>query len=745
MLDIIKFILSARLLRVLSVVFAVVGLLCSCSSTRYVPDGEYLLRGTSMVSESKDFPAEKLDPYVRQHSNSKWFNIFKIPLGIYDMSGQDTTKWINRILRRMGEAPVIYDSAMTRKSCDEMLIAMHNMGYMQACTSFRTIINGRKLHVEYSVTPGRPYFIDSVRYDIKDPAVASTLSKATKTGDGLKKGQMFSADLLEAERKRIVGILLDSGYFKFNKDFIHFIADSTEGNNKVDLTLRLLKYRRDNKSPITFHPKYTINRITYQGDDGGQPKLRLRTLLNNTAIRKGGFFSASDLQRTYNNFAKLQAVRYTNIRFNELPDTSLLDCNIQISTNKPNTISFQPEGTNTAGNLGAAASLTYENRNLFRGSEVLSIQLRAAFEAITGLEGYQNQDYEEYGAEAKLLFPRFIAPFLSKSFRRKSIARSELLFSYNLQNRPEFHRRVLTSAWRYHWNQPNKNTTYRLDLIDLNYVYMPWISSTFKKDYLDDTSSRNAILRYNYEDLFIMKLGWGITYNNGTHAIRMNVETAGNVLNLASHALGVGKNGNGQYTLFNIAYAQYAKFDFDYTRLVTFDSRNSLALHFDLGVSYPYGNSHILPFEKRYFSGGANSVRGWSVRGLGPGKYRGTDVGIDFINQTGDMKLDFNIEYRTSLFWKLDGAAFIDAGNIWTIREYKEQPGGQFRFDEFYKQIAVSYGLGIRLNLDYFVIRLDMGMKAINPAYDNAREHFPIVSPNIGRDMAIHFAVGLPF
>ena len=395
--------------------------------------------------------------------------------------------------------------------------------------------------------------------------------------------------------------------------------------------------------------------------------------------------------------------------------------------------------------MGAAALLTYENRNLFKGSEVLSIQLRAAFEAITGLEGYQNEDYEEYNIETKLMFPRFIAPFLSKSFRRRSNARSELQLSYNLQNRPEFHRRVFTSAWRYHWSEPNHNSTYRFDLLDLNYVYMPWISDKFKNDYLDDDANRNAILRYNYEDLFIMKTGFGVTYNNGVHAFKINVETAGNYLNLFSHVLNSEKNDKKQYTFFNIAYAQYAKADIDYTRLFTFDKRNSLAIHFDFGIAYPYGNSTILPFEKRYFSGGANSVRGWNVRELGPGKFHGTDGRIDFINQTGDMKLDLNLEYRTALFWKFNGAFFIDAGNIWTLRSYAEQPGGQFKFNEFYKQLAASYGLGLRLNLDYFVLRFDMGMKAVNPAYRNKEEHYAIIHPDFSRDFSFHFAVGLPF
>lgn len=274
---------------------------------------------------------------------------------------------------------------------------------------------------------------------------------------------------------------------------------------------------------------------------------------------------------------------------------------------------------------------------------------------------------------------------------------------------------------------------------------MPWISGTFKRDYLDNATTRNAILRYNYQDLFILRTGFGLHYNSSSHAFRARVELAGNLLDGLGNLFDFKKNGQGKRTLFNIAYAQYAKFDFSYTQILHFDDRNALALHGGIGIAFPYGNSTVLPFEKRYFSGGANSVRGWSVRELGPGKFRGVDGRIDFINQTGDMKLDLNAEYRTHLFWKLDGAAFVDAGNIWTLRSYAEQPGGQFRFKDFYKQMAVAYGLGLRLNFDYFILRFDGGMKAVNPAYSDRNDHYALWHPNLKRDFTFHFAVGLPF
>lgn len=717
----------------------------SCAPTKYVRDGEWLLKSSVVKSDDKSFNASLLVPYMRQHPNSKWFSMFNLPLGIYNMSGRDSTKWRNRMLRNLGEPPVIYDSVLVENSCRDMVAAMHSMGYMDASASCHATKRGKKAYVAYHISPGPIFAIDSVEYAIEDETLQSVHGLAEPAARGLRRGMNFSIANLEAERRRIAETLMNNGYYKFNKDFILYEADSTGKGQKVDVKLRLVKYRASNNSPVINHKPYVINEINYRRAGNGPISIRKKVLENNTDIKRGDKFSAADLQTTYNNFARLGAVRYTNISFDELPDTTLLNCNIHVSMRKPNTISFQPEGTNTAGDFGAAASLTYENNNIFRGSELFSVQLRGAFEAITGLEGYQNQNYTEYNVETKLAFPRIIAPFMPRQYRYKNDMRSELLFSYNLQNRPEFHRRVLSSAWRYYWKSPSKNWSYRLDLIDVNYVHMPWISTTFKKDYLDDVSNRNAILRYNYEDLFILRTGLNFVYTRGNHAIRTNIELGGNVLNAISHILGAGRNEDGQFTLFNIAYAQYVKGDFDYTKQVKIDSKNTLAMHAGLGVACPYGNSYVLPFEKRYFSGGANSVRGWNVRELGPGKFRGTDGRIDFINQTGDIKLDLNIELRTDLFWKFNGAFFVDAGNIWTIRDYKEQPGGQFRFNEFYKQIAVAYGLGLRLNFDYFVMRFDFGMKAVNPAYTAGREHYPFTHPNFGRDMSVHFAVGMPF
>lgn len=704
--------------------FSILLLTTACSTGKYVQEGEYILDKVAVVSDQSDYNAAPLSQYVRQKEKPKLFSLFRNPFS---------------------RKPVIYDTLQARLSCQDLMTAMQNEGYMNADVSLYTETKGKKLKATYLLHPGQPFLIGKVNYNIQDEGIQQLLHLDQTDNQQIKPGMRFTVETLDNERKRIAGLLSDNGYFRFNKDFIHFTADTVVGRKDIALTLQLRKYKSNSNSPEVDHTRYLIRDVLFQSNDSDRIHLRKQVLLNATAIKAGRPYDASALQRTYNNFARLQAVKYTNIKFAEVPDTNLLDCHIQISTNKPSTISFQPEGTNTAGDLGAAASITYTNRNLFHGSEQLSIEFRGAYEAITGLEGYQDQNYTEFSVETKLVFPRFLAPFLSKSFRRRQTASSEWAVSWNFQNRPEFHRRVFSSAWRYRWSEPKHHLNYRFDLLDLNYVYMPWISSTFKRDYLDNAENRNAILRYNYEDIFIMKAGFTVSYTDGVDAVRANFESAGNLLNGVSKGFGFKTNSQGQHTLFNIAYAQYVKLDFDYTHLFQFDKRNALALHAGLGVAYPYGNSTVLPFEKRYFSGGANSVRGWSVRELGPGKFKGTDGRIDFINQTGDVKLDLNAEYRSSLFWKLQGALFIDAGNIWTLRNYAEQPGGQFKFTEFYKQIAASYGMGLRLNFDYFILRFDMGMKAINPAYESEKEHWSIFHPKLSRDFDFHFAVGLPF
>lgn len=747
----------------------------SCSVSKFIPEGEYLLDDVKVVSDDKAVKPSDISGYNRQNPNSSWFSLVKVPMHIYSLSGTDTTRRINRFIQKLGDKPVIFDEEAAERSREDMQSALHNMGYMQADVRLRKETRKKKLRLKYLVHPGPAYRISHWDYDIQDDSVRRYM--AGYASQLMHEGMQFDVNTLDQERQQMTNHLQDRGFYRFNKEYVTCTADTVRGTHLVDLTFHIAPY---DATSHTTHARYRIGEVNvvtdfdmthamrqdfarfdslhYKGLNifyRERPFLKPEVLSQNIAITPDSFYSDSRLQHTRSSLGRLHAIKYTDIRFQEdAADSTRLDCHVLLSRNKVNSFSAELEGTNSAGDLGAAASLSYQNRNLFNGSELFTFKVRGAYEAVTGLQGYSNENYVEYGVEASINFPRFLFPFISAEVRQRTQATSEIGIQFNSQERPEFGRRAASVTWGYRWTYKRK-WQHRVDVLDLNYVYMPWISSTFREEYLDNPENSNSILRYNYENLLIMKAGYGFTYHsdgresrtasNNSYSIRFNIESSGNLLYAFSHMLNATRNEDHQYTVANIAYAQYIKTDIDFTKSFRIDHRNSIVFHVGMGVAYPYGNSRILPFEKRYFSGGANSVRGWSVRRLGPGSFAGNDRNIDFINQSGDIKLDLNLEYRTKLFWKLNGAFFVDAGNIWTIRDYEEQPGGAFRFDSFYKQIAVSYGLGLRFDFDYFILRFDAGMKAVNPAYRNSKEHYPLIHPDFGRDFAFHFAVGYPF
>lgn len=751
----------------------------ACSVTKYVPEGSYLLDDVRIQTDNKEVKPSDLSLYVRQHPNSKWFSLIKTQLFVYNWSGRDSTRWINRVLRRMGDAPVIYSPEETMRTAEEITKAVQNMGYMGATVTPLREVSGRKMRLTYQVNTGRPYLVRTLGYDIADSKIRTYIHRDSAS-TFLHKGMYLDVNILDAERQRITSNLQKYGYYKFNKDYISYTADTVRNTYQVDLTLHLAPYHRHATGTSMPHLQYSINKISFITDYNmlesttennisvndslhylqypiyykDQLYLRPSILVNNLHFAPGELYNAQDVQRTYLNFGRLQALKYANIRFLETQrDSTQLNAYVMLTKNKPQSISFEVEGTNSAGDLGAGASVTYNHRNLFRGSEVFMLKLRGAYEAVSGLQGTgYNQNYIELGAETSINFPRFLFPFLSNNFTRRISATTEFGLQYNYQMRPEFTRIVASAGWSYKWGMQHLRSQHRIDLLDINYLYMPWMDEGFRNLYLEQ--EENYILKYNYEDRLIVRTGYSYTYNSAgralmnnatlgnSYSIRFNFESAGNLLYALAKATRMQQNANDEYTLLGIPFAQYVKADVDFAKNIVIDNRNSLAFHIGAGIAIPYGNATVVPFEKRYFSGGANSVRGWSVRDLGPGSFPGDN---NFLNQSGDLKLDASIEYRTRLFWKLRGAAFIDAGNIWTLREYDEQPGGKFEWNKFYKQIAVAYGLGIRLDLDFFVLRFDGGMKAINPVYESGKLRYPIIHPNFKRDFAFHFAVGYPF
>ena len=756
-------------------------LLSSCSASRHLPQDAYLLDEVRVISEADSKMSSSLKSKVRQQPNTRTFGIVRLPLMLYSMSGKRDNV-VNRLLRNVGEPPRVYSDTLARKSCEAMEQTLVNQGYLKAAVTSEMTATNHKARVTYYVHPGKQYHISGIRYLCPDSAVLGIVLADT-VNSPIKVNAPFDANVLKNERARLAILLQNKGYYGFKKESISYLADTARNSTAVHLSVRIFPTMysqhvasRDTSSLVW--EKYTVDRVMYLMHPSSsafsqssslpdtvcvdnvyflydrEVPLRFSTIRNASHITPGMVYELDKVKKSYLSYGRLGALKYTNIDFVEKQD-GLLDCRITLNPAQKVSVSTEMDITNTAGDRGASAALSFTNRNLFRGSESFTLKLRGAYENITHLVDYEKKRFLEYGADMSLNFPRFIAPFVADEVQRRSMATTQFDLQYNAQTRPEFDRNVFSASWSYLWNT-NPQLRHRFDLLGVNFVSVPRKEQSFIDNYLNQYNSMNSIMKFNYEDLFIFRTGYNFYYtspNTGvpknyfdaSYTVRASVETSGNLLSLVSSALALEKDAEGQYRMFGLAYAQYLKTDFSWTTNLNLGRRNNLLFHIETGVAYPYGNSRMLPFEKRYYAGGANSVRGWAVRGLGPGSYRAKEGTIDYINQSGDIKLDLSMEYRMPMFWKLEGALFVDAGNIWTMYNYDDQPGGSFQWNDFYKEIAMSYGMGVRLNLNFLVLRLDAAMKAINPMYVDGPLRYPAIHPRLGRDFAWHFAVGYPF
>lgn len=757
--------------------------LVGCRSTRYVPEGEYLLDKVSVkVDGSNPFSSEELTSYLRQLPNHKMLWLTKFRLGLYNMSGADTTRWWNRRLRALGEAPVVFDTLLAAESADQLKQAFINKGYLAAEVIADTFAVGKKkMGVKYMVTPGVPHRITSLERIFADEKIgallgADTLRSAIRVGDPL------DVSLLEMERERLSTILRNNGYYTFNKEMVTFNADTTAGSKDVELTMtveapalpadsierpdrfivRRVVFVTDYDAGIAFGTGRLQVRDTveYRGIEilyGDRKYLRPSVLWENNFIQPGRPFMERQVQQTYNALSRFEILKFIDIRFvsaGRIGDEGLLDAYILLTPGNSQSVQVELEGTNSEGDLGAALGLTYSHANIGRGSETFTAKVRGAYESLSGnLEGLINDRYMEYSLDLRLKFPKFKAPFLRESFKRRVNATTDFNVSVNYQERPEYTRIISTVGWNYRFSEPRRHNRHILTPVDINYVYLP--KSTY--DFIDQIAPDNPLLRYSYEDHFIMRLGYSFYHTNkrtpvpwqrgsqrNIYTVRASAEIAGNLLFALSNIFSPRHNlKEAPYKVFGIPYSQYVRAEGEFAMLHIFDMRNSVAFEAFLGIGYPYGNSTIMPFEKRFYGGGANGVRGWSVRTLGPGAFPGSNSVSDFLEQCGDIRFKMSAEYRAKLFWVVELGAFIDVGNIWTIKNYENQPYGLFRFGEFYKQLAAAYGLGIRLDFNYFLLRFDFGMKAHNPARDE--EPWPLIHPRWHRDSAFHFSIGYPF
>lgn len=751
-------------------------LFAACDATKRVPDGSYLLNKVKIDTDTKSVKASELEPFLRQEPNASLPLIGKYKLHLYNIAANDST-WLNRQFRKFGERPVLYSERLTSISTEQIKLELNNRGYLNATVDTLLEFKDKKANVTYDIEGKDPYRILSYQDTIQDTTILKILREEKKL-NFIKEDDVFDLKVLEEGRVEMARQLRNKGYYDFSKDNFQFLADTTVGANQVDLSVNLL-----NPTDSTLHQQYYLGNSTILNgidiallEDSTQHNqfdtiqfrnltviqdkkefLRPRAIYYNTFLRKNRMYADRLVDRTYTSLNGLGPVSQTNINLYPVVrnDSNFLDTRISIAPGNLHWMQFGIDGTNSAGDLGVAANITYEHRNIFKGAERLRIRLNGAYEFIStgGLADSINlidQNYYEYGAEVFLAIPQLLLPSLLKNLKEQPSASTEFSVGINFQKRPEYLRQFFNLSSKFQWSRMDWRLTNTVEPLDINYVRMPWKSEFFKKQYLGDDS--NPILRKSYEDQLIARTAYSISYTNtGTRKIAVNpfriragVDLAGLIPRLATSLGGSKTNSEGYEEILGTTYAEYVKTDFDFSSTYPFDDKNSLAVHFGLGVAVPYGNSIVLPFEKRYFSGGANSVRGWSTRTLGPGRYQRSDtLRADFVNQTGDIKLDLSAEYRHKLTDLFEVATFIDAGNIWTIKDYQGQPGGVFKFDEFYKQIAVAYGLGLRVNLSFLLLRLDAGMKAYDPA--DSHKKFVLFKPNFTDKFAVHFAIGYPF
>lgn len=779
----------------------------SCRSTKFVPEGEYLLASANIKTDTKAISAWESETYIKQKPNFKTFEIFKLPLTIYNLSGHDTTKWINRILRNAGEPPVLFDSTMVDRTVVDLERMMTNKGFLNAKVVPIVKLRGKKARVTYDIESGEPYRIENYMIDVSDSIIAeNTLHiSSPRRSDNInqfsdyslnidsmlyrntlvKSNNIFDLDMLDQERDRITSMLRRTGYYAFNKEYIGFVADTTIGQHKVDLSLTIYPFNQQGlagQATSIPHRKYIIADVNMYVDfnplEDGDISRYQRTsvyskngyniiygprgeyikpgaLLDNCYIRPGALYNENMTSYTYSALSQLKILKNVNINFTEFieNDSTKLHCTITCVPDKRQGISAEIEGTNSGGLsggfFGIGGSLGYLHRNVFRGSEVFNIKAFGSYEAITPSFTSFNDNYFEVGGEVSLTFPRFMAPFLSNSFKRGIHANTQFATDYTFQRRPGFFTRtVLSTGMKYIWQSRRQSSIrHSFDLIDVSYIHIPDLNKKFEEELSP------AALWYSFKDQFIMSTGYTFTKTNATlnsrisqplYSFRASVETAGNALALIAKLTNAEADEFGSKKIFGTSFAQYARGTIDYSRTIRFDEKNSLAWRLGGGLAYPYGNFKQVPLQKRFFSGGANSVRGWSIRELGPGSmYKD---GANFYDHSGEIRFDAGIEYRSKIFWVIELGAFVDAGNIWTVNNYEEQPDGQFKLNRFYKEIAMSWGLGLRLDFDFVLIRLDCGWKAYNPSNDPTLTKWPIKDPlQIKKNTAWHIAIGYPF
>ncbi|MCD4711175.1 MAG: BamA/TamA family outer membrane protein, partial [Bacteroidales bacterium] len=714
-----------------------------------MPENEYLLHNYKIDSDEGGFDKRELNDYIKQKPNKRIL-FWRFYLSLYNLSSPGKDNGFHNWLRRIGEPPAVYDEDLMLKSTEQLTLHMRNKGFYEVEVSDTTLYRKRRARVVYRVSPSEPYRIRNINYFFAD-ATLSHMVLADTTSNKFRLGELFDVDVLQEERIRIESLLRDSGYYAFNRDFIYYEVDSALNTHQVDITLGIRNFPNTNRRGETVHtdhPVYTIRNVHMKTDYSaisfgsnsdaeslqqdtlvydsvyliysGKPNIRPAMVTQKNYIIPGSLYDASDVNRTYRNLSSLSAFRMVDIRFREVEsEEPQLDCDVLVAPATKQSYIVKVEGTNSAGNIGAAANVGYRHRNLFGGSEQFDLTFLGAIENLRPTDVESDSSYtgpnimQEFGVEARLRIPKFLLPVRTDQFIRKYNPQTNIRLSYNYQKRPEYIRSMANASFGYDWKGSEK-LMHRVYPIEASLILTPFKDSIFN-DWLE-----GKYLYYSYEPHLIINTRYSLVWSNqkllknqSFQDFRLNLESAGNLLYAGFNAFAPDP-GDGNYQVLGVDFAQYLKADIDLRSYIFLYEDISLVLRGFAGVGYAYANSSAMPFEKQYFSGGANSISAWQVKNLGPGSYDDPEKSA-YPNQTGDVKLEVNMEYRFKLFWKLEAALFIDAGNIWSLSSEDDRVGAGFEFNRFYREIAVGTGVGTRAIFSFLVFRFDLGIPLRSP------------------------------
>lgn len=706
----------------------------SCSTTRALQDDEYRLRRNRIeVTNDKEFNTNVLTPYLKQRSIG-WTPF----LTVYNWTNGKGKAW-DKLVQKVGVPPVVYDPSMVDESVEGIEKHLEYLGYYGSKAESLISVNKRKVDVTYMVTLGKRYPISRINLSLPEGGEFRQAFLADTSSMTVKKGDFLSEASLETETERSAAQLRNQGFFTFNKNHFFFEADTLTEPGSAILNMSIREYTR-NASPKDAQPirKFYIDDVTVSYPRSLNIKEKVLRELN--TVEPGAPYSADVVNSTYSRLSAIRVFSSVNVGMTQ-SDTNLVDCSISLAQSKLQGFKVNLEAsTNSSGLLGISPQLSYYHKNVFHGGEWLNLSFMGNFQFKFNDAIRSN----EFGVSAGLSFPKFFP--LPYRYFPGAIPRTDVNISYNYQNRPEYTRNIISTSYGYNGNYRNK-LFYQVYPLQLNIVRLFDLDEAFYKTLANDPFLRNA-----YQDHFDLGSGTTLYYTTSPASIpeetyhygRLQFDIAGNLLSAFKPLMAKDENGSGM--IWNTPYSQYIRTEATLGKTWVWGRKNgqSIATRLLAGVGYAYGNSTALPFEKHFYGGGANSLRGWQARTVGPGTSP-RDTTFVIPNQTGDMKLEANIEYRFDIIWKVDGAVFIDAGNVWTLK-HKDTPANDpaiFRWNTLAESIAANWGVGVRLNFGFLLLRVDMGMKIHDPS---RVEKWVNPGQWLKRDnFALHFGVGYPF